>query len=201
MNIAILGAGNIGRTMGVKWARAGHTVTFGARDVNSAKAQTLRASLPSAHIASVANAIQDAQVILLSLPYDAVQEIVSQHAAILANKIIIDATNKFNAPVVNNLTTILRAVPSAHVFRAFNSLGWEVFENARNDNNIEHFYCGPDNAARPIIENLIQEIGVRPVWVGDHASVGIVDALGSLWVTLVFQRGYKRNIALKLVQA
>lgn len=200
MNIAILGAGNIGRTMGVKWAKAGHRVVFGTRDANSAKAQALRASLPNAEIDTVPNALKNTEVVLISMPYAAVAEIVNANADALAGKIIIDATNRFGAPVVNNLRTILDVVPTARVYRAFNSLGWEVFEKA-SANSIDHFYCGTDDEARPVVEKLIAEIGVRPVWVGGLDAIGIVDAVGSLWVTLVFQRGYQRNIALKLVEA
>lgn len=200
MNVTILGAGNIGRTMGVKWTKAGHRVVFGTRDTNSANAQALRASLLNTEIDTVANALKNAEIVLISTPYAAVAETVNTNASALAGKVIIDATNKFGSPVVNNLKTILDAVPTARVYRAFNSLGWEVFERA-NANSIDHFYCGKDDDARPIVEKLIAEIGVRPVWVGGLEAIGIVDALGSLWVTLVFQRGYKRNISLKLMDA
>ena len=37
MNIAILGAGNIGGTLGGKWSTAGHESQFGVRDANSSK--------------------------------------------------------------------------------------------------------------------------------------------------------------------
>ena len=37
MKIAILGAGNIGGTLGKKWLKAGHEVIFGVRDIRSAK--------------------------------------------------------------------------------------------------------------------------------------------------------------------
>ena len=42
-------------------------------------------------------------------------------------------------------------------------------------------------------------IGVRPVWVGGHEMLSVVDALGALWVTLAFRRGWGRGIALKLL--
>jgi len=35
MNIGIIGAGNVGGTLGARWARNGHTVAFGVRDPNS----------------------------------------------------------------------------------------------------------------------------------------------------------------------
>jgi predicted dinucleotide-binding enzyme len=34
MKIAILGSGSVGSALGKKWAKAGHAVTFGARDVD-----------------------------------------------------------------------------------------------------------------------------------------------------------------------
>ena len=41
MKIAILGSGNIGSTLGKKWAKTGHTVTFAARNIDDPKYQHL----------------------------------------------------------------------------------------------------------------------------------------------------------------
>ncbi len=41
MNTAILGAGNIGATLGKKWANAGHRVMFGSRDPDKPELQSL----------------------------------------------------------------------------------------------------------------------------------------------------------------
>jgi predicted dinucleotide-binding enzyme len=62
------------------------------------------------------------------------------------------------------------------------------------------FYTGPDGAQRPTVDRLVAEIGVRPVWVGDNDKAAVVDNLGQLWVTLVFQRGMSRRLALKLIE-
>lgn len=201
MKIAILGVGNIGGTLGKKWADAGHQVVFGTRDANSRKAQSLRQALPNAKIDTVANALSDAEVVVIATPHATVADLVKQNAVSLAGKTVIDTTNNFGALVVNNLATIQAAIPTAQVFRAFNSLGWELFANPQIDGQtIDHFYCGPDNDRRPALDKLIAEIGLHPVWVGTNDVINIVDALGSLWVTLIFQCGYPRTIALKLVQ-
>ncbi len=39
--IAVLGAGNIGGTLGPKWIAAGHQVVFGVNDPNGKNAQRL----------------------------------------------------------------------------------------------------------------------------------------------------------------
>ena len=202
MKIAILGAGNIGSTMGKKWAAAGHEVTFGVRDISSPKVATLLKSISGKVQAdSIANALAFGKVILIAIPYDAVAATVVAHADVLADKIIIDATNKFGAQVVNNLTTIQQAVPTAKLYRAFNPLGWEIFANPQfGEVQVDHFYCGPDDTNQSVVEQLIAEVGVRPIWVGGLETAPVVDALGTLWVTLAIQQGWGRNIAFKMIE-
>ncbi|HEV2582554.1 MAG TPA: NAD(P)-binding domain-containing protein, partial [Ktedonobacteraceae bacterium] len=56
--ITVLGAGNIGGTLGRKWATAGHQVAFGVSDPNGERAQKLRGELgDTVSIGSVAEAL------------------------------------------------------------------------------------------------------------------------------------------------
>jgi predicted dinucleotide-binding enzyme len=201
MKIAVLGAGNIGGTLGKKWTAARHEVIFGVRDVNSPKVRALLAQMPSAAIAvSVAEAAARSEVILLSIPHGAVAETVQANAAAMDGKIIIDATNRFGAPVVNNIAAIRAVAPNARIYRAFNSLGWEIFDRPQfGETAADHFYCGPDGEARMLVEGLISEVGVRPVYVGGLESAPMVDALGVLWVTLVSRRGRGRRLAFRML--
>lgn len=41
MRIAIIGAGNVGGTLGTAWAVKGHHIVFGVRDPRDAKVQNL----------------------------------------------------------------------------------------------------------------------------------------------------------------
>jgi 8-hydroxy-5-deazaflavin:NADPH oxidoreductase len=41
MKLAIIGAGNVGTTLGHGWLRAGHQVTYGVREPDGAKARAL----------------------------------------------------------------------------------------------------------------------------------------------------------------
>ena len=201
MKIAVLGAGNIGGTIGKKWAAAGHDVVFGVRDVNSPKVRALLAEISTGAVAaSVAEAAVSADVMLLSIPHGAMAETVRANAAAMDGKIIIDGTNKFGAPVVNNIAVISAAAPNARIYRAFNSLGWEIFARPQfGETNADHFYCGPDGEARLLVEELISHVGVHPVYVGDLETAPIVDALGALWVTLALQRRMGRRLAFKVL--
>ena len=202
MIIAILGAGNIGSTLGKKWMQAGHHVIFGVRDPESPKAFALRESVGAAvEFTPLSSAIAAGEVILFSTPHAAVAGIVSANSPALDGKIILDATNNFGAAVVNNLGTILGAAPNAQVYRAFNASGWENFANPiYADTAVDCFYCGPDQESRPMVEDLIVQVGLRPVYVGGLELAPVVDALGALWVTLALRRGYGRGITLKLIQ-
>ena len=152
MNIAILGTGNIGGTLGKKWAAASHLVVFGVRDAKSAKAQSLRESYPHARLATIPQALADADMVLLAVPWSAVPEVMRANADALAGKIVIDATNNFGGPVVNNVQTIAEAAPTASIFRAFNSLGWEVFARPQfGETQVDMFYCGPEGEARTLV--------------------------------------------------
>lgn len=146
IKIAVLGSGNIGGTLGAKWLAAGHPVVFGVRDASSAKARSALAKAGAdAKVDTIANAMRFGDVIVITVPSHAVAETVAGHSADLDGKIIIDTTNGFGAPVVNNIAPIAAVAPQAKIHRAFNSLGWENFaEPVIDGEQVDLFYCGPE---------------------------------------------------------
>lgn len=201
MQIAILGAGNIGGTLGRKWAKAGHSVIFGVRDVNSPKTQALLQSIPhGARADTVASAIELGDVVLLSVPNAVVGEIIDKHAKLLDGRIIIDATNNFGKTPISCVGTLQTKTPLAKIFRAFNSLGWEAFAEPQFGNlQADLFYCGAKGEARLVVEKLINEVGLRPVCLGGLDQVSVVDSIGVLWMRLVFGQGLTRHLAFKML--
>jgi 8-hydroxy-5-deazaflavin:NADPH oxidoreductase len=202
MNIAILGAGRIGGTLGKKWVAGGHTVLFGMRDPQKLGVQDLIQALGRrASASSIADAIAFGEVVLFAIPGSAMDETIAKHAAALDGKIVIDAANKIGAAVVNSLPTFTAQTPHAQVFRAFNNLGWENFENPLYDDTpADLFYSGPDGQPREKVEQLIADVGLRPVYLGGPEQAGLVDELLKLWYTLVSGRNMGRGIAFKLLQ-
>jgi predicted dinucleotide-binding enzyme len=200
VKIGILGAGNIGGTLGQQWAAAGHEIMFGVRDVNSANVQKLLESISGvASAGSLAEAIEFGDIVLFAIPFATVGPTVDTYAESLAGKLIIDATNNFGASVINNLA-VLNRVRASTLFRAFNSLGWEMFaEPVIGGQQVDLFYCGPAGERRETMENLIKDVGLRPVWVGDLEQAPLVDNIGSLWGQLVFRQGMGRRLAFKVL--
>jgi 8-hydroxy-5-deazaflavin:NADPH oxidoreductase len=200
MKIAILGAGNIGGTLGSKWIQSGHMVVFGVRDVQSMKTTSALKQAQGAKALDVPSALLDCEVILFSVPWKTVSEIAQATAARLNGKLLIDATNNFAGPVINNLKVLRETARDAKIYRAFNSLGWEVFaQPVINGQTADMFYTGPDGETRGAIHKLIEEVGVNPIWVGDNDRVHLVDNMGALWVNMVFQGAWKRHSALKAI--
>jgi len=214
LRIAILGAGDIGSTLGRKWARAGHSIAFGVRNPLSEQAQSLRAELGE-HIliGSPAEALAESDVVLLAVPGSAVKELIAAHADLLNQKIVIDATNQIvkgataatkqwqGQDALNSLSTLQTDAPEAQVYRAFNNYGWDVFaEPIYHGIQADLLYCGPEGDARAVVEQLIAEIGLHPVCLGGLEQIEVVDEILRLWGTLALFQGWGRNnVAFKVL--
>ncbi len=201
LHIAIFGAGNIGGTLGRKWVAAGHKVAFGVTNPDSERARALRAELGTkVTIGSVADALAGSDVVVMALPGKAMDETITKHAAQLDGKIIIDTANRLGGGPMNSFATFQTYTPRAHVFRAFNTLGWENFADPVFDGiQADLFYCGPEGDARKVVEQLIADVGLRPMRLGDVDQVGLVDSVGSLWFALALGQGKGRHLAFKVL--
>lgn len=60
--VAVLGSGNVGSTLGAKWAKAGHKVIFTSREANSEKMRNLVESVPGSTAASHDDGLNAADV-------------------------------------------------------------------------------------------------------------------------------------------
>lgn len=214
LHIAILGAGDIGSTLGRKWIRAGLTVSFGVKNPTSERAQRLREELGE-HllIGSPAEALAESEVVLLAVSGSAVEEVVAANAPLLDHKIIIDATNQITKGKseatkqwqgrgsLNSLSILQRYVPHSQIYRAFNSYAWEAFEDPIYQGmQADLFYCGPEGDTLAIVERLIAEIGLRPVRLGGLDKIEVVDEVLQLWATLaLFQDLGRDKVAFKML--
>jgi len=196
MKIAIIGAGNIGTTLGSKWSAAGHTVQYGVRAPADDKFDALRAK---AAVVDVAAAIDAAEVVVLAVPGAAVADVAAEHGAQLAGKIVVDTTNNMRGATLHNVDILAADAPGAIQVRAFSTLGGENFADPVIDGvQVDLFYCG-DPAARAAAEQLIADVGLRPVYVGGLDTAATVDGVARLWFALAFGQGRGRRIAFKLL--
>jgi predicted dinucleotide-binding enzyme len=195
MEIAVVGTGRIGGTLGRAFATAGHQVSFGSRRPET---DTVVGDV-SARVTSVADACGSAQVVVVTVPGDAVEEFVATHRDQLAGKLVLDATNQIGAPVAHS-ASIYAGLSSVRYARAFNSLGVETLVDPEFDGiPADMFFSAPDDTDRKTVEELIRAVGLRPVYVGD-GQADVVDGVLRLWFALAIGQGRGRQLAFQMLE-
>jgi len=186
MRIAVIGAGNISRTLGAKWVTAGHQVVYGVR------------SPDTPDTASVADAVAVAEVVTLAVPGAATKDVLAKLGTALEGKVVIDATNDIQGS--GKLHALEQLTQGAHPVRAFNTLGWENYADPVFDGvTADLFYAAEEGRAKEVADRLIADVGLRPVWLGGVDAFDLVDSLTQLWFTLALQRKLGRRLAFKML--
>lgn len=184
-SIAVIGGGNIGATIGEAWRRAGHDVAYASRSPEPPRT------------VAIPDAIAGADVVLLAVPGGAVPDLLREHGAALDGRVVIDATNDIGAARMHHADAYAEHAAGARFARAFNTLGYELFAEPRIGGEVaDLFWCGPEDAG---IERLVEDVGLRPVRIGDIDAIDVVDGAGRLWLTLVFRQGGPRRLAFKML--
>jgi hypothetical protein len=169
MNVAIIGAGNVGRALAASFTREGHTVTFASRDPEHAAAA---AAATGAHFAKTnAEAAAAGQVVVLAIPFASVEAVAAEIRDAVAGKPVVDATNRMsfgpNGPTIDNgesnADRLAAWLPDAHVVKAFNTL----FASRQTDpiadgTQLDGFVAGDDRDAKDTVLALVRSIGLNP---------------------------------------
>ncbi|PYM80921.1 MAG: F420-dependent NADP oxidoreductase [Candidatus Rokuibacteriota bacterium] len=209
MKIGIIGAGNIGGTLGRAWAAKGHEVVFGVRDPRGPKVQELvKATGGKARAASPAEAAAHGEVVLLATPWAAAQAAL-RGAGDLTGKILVDATNPLR-PDLSGLTLghttsaaeeVARWAPGAKVVKAFNTIGAQHMANPRfGTQSASMLICGDDAAAKKAVLALAEVLGFDPVDAGPLTQARLLEPLAMLWISLAYAYGHGADIAFKLLR-
>jgi NADPH-dependent F420 reductase len=203
MKIAVIGAGNVGGTLGKRWARAGHEVAFGARDPADAKVSALvRESGPSAKAASVPEAVRQAAVVVLTVPWDNARDAITA-AGDLRGRILIDATNPVpltpeglrQGLVIGHTTSgaeeIAHWTTGARIVKAFNTTGFQNMADPRyGSQGLTMMMCGDDEEAKKVAADLSRQLGFEPVDVGPLRSARYLEAVAMLWIDMAILQGF-----------
>ena len=182
LKIGIVGAGREGGALGTLFVKAGHPVTFSSRHPEDLK--SLVAGLgPLAHAGTVEEAIAFGDVVLIVIPYTAMEQIGKAHAGALAQKVlVIDVSNPIarrdGEDFVKSVgeqggagLVTAKLLPGAHLVRAFNAINFarlaELAHRAGEPVGVP--IAGDDPKAIAVAQSLIREIGFEPVLVGGLA--------------------------------
>jgi NADPH-dependent F420 reductase len=134
------------------------------------------------------------EIVVLAVPYPAVQEILAQRADQLAGKIIVDITNPLNFETFDSLTVpadssataeIQAALPNSRVVKAFNTTFAATLasgEIAGQPTTV--LIAGDDADAKTQLAEVITAAGLRAIDAGSLRRARELEATGFLQIAL-----------------
>jgi predicted dinucleotide-binding enzyme len=182
LKIAILGAGREGGALGRLLVKAGHPVMFASRHPEALK--SLADGLgPLATAGSVAQAIEFGDVVMIVVPYTAMQQIGNDYGPALAKKAaVIDVSNPIarrdGAEFVKSVAdqggaglVTAKMLPGSRIVRGFNAINYlKLGADAHRDGEpVGVPIAGDDKEAIAIASTLIRQMGFEPVLIGGLA--------------------------------
>lgn len=164
LRVGVIGAGRVGSVLGLALARAGHKVVA-ASAVSDASVARVEERLPGARILEPAQVAEASDLVLLTVPDDALPDLVEGLAATgtdLRGKILVHASGASGYGVLAP-ATVAGALPLAlHPAMTFTGRDEDVDRLA----NCAFGVTSPDQL-RPIAEALVVEMGAEPVWIAE----------------------------------
>jgi NADPH-dependent F420 reductase len=209
MKIAVIGTGNVGGTLGNRWASLGHDVTFGVRDPAAVKVKSLlKLSDNKATAASVPDAVAASDIVVLATPWEAVGDAIAV-AGDLRGKIVVDCTNPIvEGPAglsIGQTTSageqVAKWAQGARVVKAFNTTGANnMAEPQFPDGKATMFICGDDWEAKDAVGSLAKELGFEVCDCGGIQVSRYLEPLAMLWIHLASRQGLGRDFAFNIIK-
>jgi len=190
MQIAIIGAGTVGRALASSLTRAGHSVTLSAKHPEHAAAAAAETGARAAR--NNAEAIAAADLVVLAVPVTALDDLAGEIRSQLDGKVVVDVANRPTPSPDANATSIAEELqaklPQARVVKAFNT-AFASRQAAPTVGGIpsDGFVAADDADAKQTILDLVESIGFRPVDAGSLAAARTLE--GMAWLNI------QRNMA------
>ena len=201
MQLAIIGAGNVGRALATASTRAGHTVTL--TSATPGEAERLAAEVSATAASSNRAAVADADVVILAVPFDAVASIVGELGSALDGKLLIDVTNRFAPEQLDgpsNAELIQGMVAGATVVKAFNTIFAAHQADPLSDGiQLDGFVASDDERAKRIVLDFVESLGFRPIDAGPLAMARELEGMATLNISLNMTNGWPWQSGWKLL--
>jgi NADPH-dependent F420 reductase len=197
--LAIIGGtGKEGNALAFRFAKAGVRVLIGSRDAGKAQnaAQEMNQRIGASNVEGYTNrdAATQANIVLLSVPYDGMKPILEDLREAAQNKIVInisaslDPEHKSRAkpPAAGSVTAEVQNFfgDTVKVVAAFQNISPEKLESVNDKIESDVLVCGGDKASREIVIDLIKKIGIDAFDAGVLANAVAVEALTAILIAI-----------------
>ena len=190
VKIAVIGKGNVGSALKSGLERAGHEVRTAGKDP-----------------ANVRDAAAWGEVIILAVPFPAIEETVRELGDSVRGKIMVDATNALTADYqlalgfsTSGAEELQKKAPNAKVVKAFNTVFAQNMATGQvKDEALTLFVAGDDAGAKEQVLALGKGMGFDPVDAGPLKNDRWLETLGYLNIQLGYMLKMGTQIGFKLV--
>ena len=212
MKLAIIGAGDVGGTLGTAWARkADHEICFGVTNPRSDKTQALLRSIGAGTRAgTAAEAAAFGDIVVLATPWPATEAAIRAMGD-LKGRILLDCTNPLAMGPdglgleighgISGGEKVQGWAAGASVFKTLNTTGFKTMaEPAFNGVKSVMFVAGDDEAKKPKVMELVGELGFEMVDAGPLRIARLLEPHAMLWIHLALNHGFGGDWAFGLLR-
>lgn len=157
----------------------------------------------------VRSAAEAADIVILAVPFSALDDVAKTIGPVVGNKPIIDVTNALTPDMTlavgyttSGAEQLQRKLPDSHVVKAFNTQFAQHMDTGRlRDQRLTVFVAGDNAAAKTATVELVTAIGFEAIDAGPLANARLLEPLGYLNIQLGYVLGLGTQIGLKLIKA
>jgi predicted dinucleotide-binding enzyme len=183
MRIGIMGSGVVGQALARGLARHGHEVRIGTR----------KDAVEDLPVGSPADVVEDAELVFLSVLGTAAVEVATGVGDQLRGKVLVDTTNPLDFSsgqpglFVGHTDSlgeqVQRAVPEAHVVKAYNTVGNTLMVDPDLPGGPPSMFIGGDSdEAKAAVTTLLTETGWDVVDLGGIQASRYLEPMCVAWV-------------------
>jgi len=167
--IGILGNGNVGSALARGLKRAGHEVRAVGEDA-----------------AAIRDVAGWGEVVILAVPFGAIDDVVKTAGEALSGKTVIDVTNALDANMnlaightTSGAEVLQKKLPRSRVVKAFNTVFAQHMDTGKlGDKRLTAFVAGDDAAAKKAVLELARQIGFDAVDAGPTKNARLLEPFG-----------------------
>jgi 8-hydroxy-5-deazaflavin:NADPH oxidoreductase len=193
--VGIIGAGNMGRGLVRRLAKAGRRVMVADQHADRAEQVAAEAGADQPGTASGVPEEQAlaADIVVLALWYPATIEFATANQSALAGKIVVDISNPLDEsftglslpPTTSGAEELAAALPNSRVVKAFNTVpAPTLFTGEVGGTTLDTFVAADDADAKAAVMDLLRDSGLRGLDAGALANSRLLERLTAFGIEL-----------------